>query len=155
MQLARIRSNLCLGSCPRRPEDIDRLQMEYWVTAVINLQTDQDLQQLGVQWDEIIDFYKARAIEIVRQPVKDHDPVALRQSLPECARLLDFLLRMPHTVYVHCTVGYYRSATVVLAWLIWRDHLQRDDAIGELLSRWGCSPDYWAIQTAARDSRGN
>ena len=50
MDVSQILPNLFVGSYPDRPEDIDRLRREFGVTAVLNVQTDDDMAYWGVNW---------------------------------------------------------------------------------------------------------
>jgi len=113
----KILPNLFVGSCPRNVEGIDRLK-ESGITAVLNVQTDEDFASWGIDWDQLADHYRHLGIEVRRVPVRDFDPDHLRERLPECVRVLDELLQSGHTVYVHCSGGINRSPTVVIAYLM-------------------------------------
>ena len=103
-------------SCPRSADDIDRLR-EAGITAVLSLQTDDDMRGLNLKWETLLAHYKGCGIEVRRVPVKDFDRAELRSKLPECVRTLDELLTAGHVVYLHCTAGVNRSPTVAVAHL--------------------------------------
>ena len=52
MDVSQILPNLFVGSFPKSPEDIDRLRRE-GVTAVLNVQTDDDMAYWGVNWHRL------------------------------------------------------------------------------------------------------
>ena len=87
------------------------------VTAILSLQTTDDLRDRGVEWEE-----KAGAgggLDFLNMPVTDFDSADLQHKLPECVKALDQMLKAGHSVYVHCTAGVSRSPTVVVAYLHW------------------------------------
>ena len=118
MDASQILPNLFVGTFPGSPEDIDRLRRE-GVTAVLNVQTDEDMADWGVDWDRMESYYRETGIEVRRVPVRDFDPDDLRRKLPRCVEALDELLHQGHTVYVHCNMGVNRSPSIVIAYLHW------------------------------------
>ena len=97
MDFDEILPNLFVGSCPRDQADIEYLKTDVGITAVLNLQTDQDLVQWGIRWERLEAAYEALGIEIRRVPVTDFNPEELRQKLPACVKALDKLLTSgPH-----------------------------------------------------------
>lgn len=149
MDYSEILPDLFVGSFPRAPEDVVRLQKECGVTAVLNLQTDGDLAAFRVDWRALEEQYRSEGIEVARIAVEDFNSHHLTAKLPECVRELDRLLSAGHSVYVHCTAGASRSPTVVIAYL----HRQRGWPLPRALSfvkeRRECSPDVEAIREAA------
>lgn len=66
-----------------------------------------------------------------RVPVDDwpkDSPVMLRH-LPEAVAVIDDTLQRGQSVLVHCYAGIQRSATVVAAYLMWRDGLGAREAM--------------------------
>src|SRR2546427_9155801 len=61
--------------------------------------------------------YRSSGIELLRVPVRDFDPVDLREKLPQCVRTLDQLLATDHSVYLHCTAGAGRPPTAAVHYL--------------------------------------
>jgi len=119
MDVSQILPNLFVGSYPGSPEDIDRLQNDFGVTAVLNVQTDEDMTCWGVNWGGLESHYRTTGVEVRRGPVRDFDPEDLRRNLPKCVEVLDELLHQGHAVYVHCNMGINRSPTIVIAYLHW------------------------------------
>jgi hypothetical protein len=66
MDYAQILPELFLGSCPRNADEIDRLRQEAGVTAVLNLQTDDDMLWLDLGWETLVAHYAACHIHLRR-----------------------------------------------------------------------------------------
>lgn len=71
MDYAQLLSSLFVGSHPQTIEDIERLRQDLAITAVLNLQTDEDMKSVGLNWQHLEAHYKAVAIDLVRFPVKE------------------------------------------------------------------------------------
>ncbi len=151
MDYDQILPQLLVGSCPKSSDDIDKLRRETGITAVLNLQTDEDLRYCNFAWQPLQAHYTACGIELQRIPVRDFDPVDLQAKLPECARVLNQLLTAGHSVYVHCTAGAGRSPTVAIAYLIWCGGWELDEAVAYVTQRRPCSPNVDVIHLATRD----
>src|SRR3989442_15954708 len=105
MNYAQLFPQLFIGSHPKSTDDIERLLLKAGITAVLNLQTDEDMQSANLDWEPLEASYRSSGIELLRVPVRDFDPVDLREKLPQCVRTLDQLLATDHSVYLHCTAG--------------------------------------------------
>lgn len=105
MDYHRILPKLFIGSYPESAEDIERLKREAGVTAVLNLQTDDDMRYFKLDWDSLLHHYKSCGIELRRVPVRDFDAVDLRRKLPASVSTFNDLLESGHTVYLHCSAG--------------------------------------------------
>ncbi|CAI5958114.1 unnamed protein product, partial [Closterium sp. NIES-64] len=102
--------NLIVGSCPRSPDDVDRIADEAGATAILNLQSDHLLRRAaGV---------------LMSLPIPSHLPLLVlpiqistfhfkiwRSCYPEAVRVVNVLLHRGHTVYVHCTAGITRASS--------------------------------------------
>lgn len=150
MNLDKVFSQVFVGSHPESVGDIDRLQRDFGVTAVLNLHTQEDIEDLNLPWETLREHYRTSNIELRRVPVRDFDREDLRTNLKGCVDVLRLLLDDGHTVYVHCTAGVGRSPSVVIAYLHWVEKWNLDRAIEQVTTRRGCSPDVVAIQTADR-----
>lgn len=148
MDCAQVLSNLFVGSHPRFIEDIDKLQLEFGITAVLNLQMDEDMRSVNVAWEPLQAHYAACGIELCRVPVRDFDAVDLREKLPNCVGALDRLLAAGHSVYLHCTAGTGRSPTTAIAYLHWCRGWDLDGAVAYVKDRRQCSPNVEAILEA-------
>jgi protein-tyrosine phosphatase len=142
---------LLVGSHPASTEDIDELKDDVGVTAVLNLQTDDDFESLRIDGDRLHAFYESRGMQVRRVPVRDYDDDDLRRHLPRCVRVLSGLVDQDHIVYVHCTAGAGRSPSAVIAYLCWCQDWDLDDAVPYVKARHPCSPDVEAIRLASED----
>ncbi len=140
---------LFVGSYPESGEEIDQLKQETGITAVLSLQTDEDLGSLQLDWPALEAYYKTSGIELRRVPVRDFDPEDLQAKLPECVRALDQLLSAGHSVFLHCTAGAGRSPTVAIAYLHWCRGWDLGQAAAHVKACRPCSPSLDAIRSAA------
>jgi protein-tyrosine phosphatase len=152
MDYAQLLGQIFLGSRPQTIADIDRLRLESGVTAVLNLQTDDDMRAVNLVWEPLEAHYRTSGFVLCRVPIRDFDPVDLREKLPECVRALDHLLVASHSVYLHCTIGAARSPTVAIAYLHWCRGLDLEEAATYVKGRWECSPNMEAVRLAFRIS---
>jgi len=152
MDYNRILPELFLGSYPKDNSELDLLRQRSGITAVLNLQTDEDMRSLNLAWGSLQDHYRASGIELRRVPVRDFDPTDLREKLPECVRVLDQLLKEGRLVYVHCTAGAGRSPTVVIAHLHWCRDWDLDEAVAYVKGCRMCLPNVETIRLASLSS---
>jgi hypothetical protein len=148
MRYANVLPRLFLGSRPEIPADIDRLRAESGITAVLNLQTDDDMRAINLIWEPLEHHYRTSGTQLCRVPVRDFDPVDLRAKLPECVHALKRLLSAGHSVYLHCTLGATRSPTVAVAYLNWCEGWNLDQAVTHVKEHWQCSPNVEAVRLA-------
>ena len=143
--------DIFVGTCPQDSDDIDELREVPRITAVLNLQTDSDMQAWGLDWAHVSGHYKACDMDLARVPIVDFDPIDLRKELANGVDALDRLVKQEHCVYIHCTAGIGRAPAVVIAWLAWCRDWQLDEAISFVKQRRVCSPAVEAIREATRD----
>ena len=148
MNYVELLGQLFLGSRPETTADIDRLRLTSGITAVLNLQTDDDMRAVNLVWEPLEAHYRNSGIELCRVPVRDFDPVDLREKLPKCVRAVDHLLAASHSVYLHCTLGAARSPTVAIAYLHWCRGWDLEEAVTYVKKRWQCSPNTEAVRLA-------
>jgi hypothetical protein len=151
MDLDQILPRLWVGACPRGADDVDRLQRQFGVTAVLNVQAEEDFAYWGIDWPALEAHYRRRGIEVRRVAVRDFDPDHLRRCLPDCVYALDEMLRAGHTVLVHCSAGVNRSPGAVIAYLHWVLGWELDRALHHVADRRECDPYLEAIQSATAD----
>jgi protein-tyrosine phosphatase len=151
MNLSQVLPRLFVGSCPTHTDDIDHLKTDYGITAILNLQTDHDFDYYDLNWDRIEAHCQESGLEVRRIPVRDFDGVDLKKSLPQCVKTLDDLLAAGHTVYTHCNIGMGRSPSVAIAYLVWRQGWNLDDAIEHVTRYRSCSPNLEAMVQAGSD----
>lgn len=151
MDVSKILPNLFVGSHPSSREDIDRLRKEFGITAVLNVQTEEDFAYWGLDWTGLQSRYREAGVEIRRVPVRDFDPDDLRRNLPQCVQVLDELLKNGHVVYVHCSMGINRSPSTIIAYLHWVEQQDLDAATAHVLRCRQCAPYLDAIRLAGVD----
>jgi len=151
MNLSQVVPRLFVGSCPSHADEISHLKTDYAITAILNLQTDHDLDYLDLDWPRLEARCREQGIELRRVAISNYDGPDLLAKLPDCVQALDELLGNGHTVYVQCNVGMSRSPAVVLAYLVWRWGWNLDDATEHVTRCQSCSPTIRAIVRACRD----
>jgi len=140
---------LTVGSCPDNYEDVLEIKAT-GATALLSLQTDEDLAARGLSWSDVEDWCRAAGIVARREPVRDFDPDHLTERLPDCARALDELISSGHRVYLHCTAGVNRSPSVAIAWLVWKRGKSLEEAYGFVTRRRYSEPNLHTIRSALR-----
>ncbi len=123
---------LFIGSCPRKSLDISYLKDELKIGAVMNVQTDEDFKQSGVNWKGLEKAYVKNKLPFIRHPIPDFDEDALHKHLVEAAKRLDDLLTENDHVYLHCTDGMDRSPTIAVTWLCLYQNQEIDKAITDI-----------------------
>ena len=136
---------LSVGAHPGVRSEIRELKEQLGVTAVLNLQTDDDMEQLGIDWNGLLALYQGENITIRRLPIVDFDAAELRARLPAGAQALEELIRANHTVYCHCTLGVERSPSVAVAFLTWYRDWPLDKAWKHVKECRECLPNFEAL----------
>jgi protein-tyrosine phosphatase len=131
--------NLFVGTYPETPEDIRELKDRCGITAVLNLQTDEDFRERGIDWPEMEESYRGLGLEVNRVPMRDFDPEDQRQHLPEAVEVLAGLLDAGRVTYLHCNAGTGRSPLVAMAYLHWIRKMSREQAIRHVRERRYCA----------------
>jgi protein-tyrosine phosphatase len=147
MDYAQILSGLFVGSHPRAIGDVERLRRESAITAVLNLQTDEDMDSVKLDWRLLEAHYLACSIDLLCLPVKE-EQIELREKLPGCVRTLSALIAGGRTVYLHCTEGIGRSPTVAIGYLHWSLGWGFDAAVSHVKHARQCSPHLEALRLA-------
>jgi protein-tyrosine phosphatase len=132
-------NKLLVGSCPENEADIEQLKAA-GVSAVLNLQTDEDFRQRDIDWRAMEAGYRRLGIEVRRWPITDFSPSDMRSKLRACVRLLNGLIRAGHAVYVHCNAGINRSPTAAVAYLHWVEKWDLDAAHRHVTDCRPCDP---------------
>jgi len=152
MNLDQVLTRVYIGSYPASITDIDRLKDEYGITAVLSVQTDDDLERLGLDWPVLEAYYREVGIEVCRVPARDFDENDLRRKLPQAVAALDRFLKAGHTVFVHCTAGMGRAPTTVIAYLVWCENWDIETAAVHVSQHRTAIPNLRAIAAARRDA---
>ena len=151
MDVSEILPNLFVGTYPTSTEDIDRIKREFGITAVLNVQTDEDMAHWGLDWQQLKSYYREAGIDVRRIPVRDFDPDDLRRQLPACVELLEELVDLGHTVYLHCNMAVNRSPTIAIAYLHWVQGQSLEKAADHVMKCRSCDPYLDAIGLASED----
>jgi protein-tyrosine phosphatase len=145
-----IDDNLIVGSCPKTKDDISKLSTDEHVTAILNLQQDQDFGPHNVDIGSIKAECSTLGISYYQVPITDGSPGDLRKYLPKAVGVLDNLIRVrKKKVYLHCTAGVGRSPSVAVAYYYWIKRMNLNDAYAFVKSKRPVShPNTGAIQDA-------
>ncbi len=114
--VSEITDELVIGEYPA-PEDIGWLKDTYGITAVHNLQDDEDLRINGLSANELRGEYDARGMMFVRTPIQDGSADAMAERLEVALEDLCELMKTRRRVYLHCNAGMNRAPTLAIAYL--------------------------------------
>lgn len=134
-----ISPTLLIGEFPR-PQDIAWLKAEFAVTAVHNLQDDEDLALNGLRERELAETYRESGIKIVRTPIQDGSADAMAERLSDALGALDNLIGAGERVYLHCNAGLNRAPTLAIAYLRAHGEMSLDEACAHVKARRACGP---------------
>jgi atypical dual specificity phosphatase len=143
--VSEILSGLLIGEYPN-PDDIDWLQREHRVSAVLSLQDDADLLSKCLAIEDLRRGYASQGVEFHRVGVPDCDTAELQRRLDEIVGLLDDLLGRGRRVYLHCNAGMNRAPTVAAAFLHARRGMPLAAAVALVKSRRPCVPYVRALE---------
>lgn len=122
-------AGIIVGSCPRTPEDVDRLIDEAGVEAIVCLQCSLCHGALKIDWDPIRARALERGVPIVRVAVRDFDRLDQAKMLPEMVRKLACFRAMGKRTYVHCTAGINRASLCALGYLTFVQGMEYEHAL--------------------------
>jgi protein-tyrosine phosphatase len=151
MNLSQILPRLFVGACPTSVADINHLQAEQGISAILSLQTDYDLDYCDLDWNRLQARCQELGIVLRRIPIRDFDGEDLREKLVQCVQSLEELMSEGHTVYLHCNLGVGRSPSVAIAYLYWKQKWDLDEAVEHVTRCRSCSPNIEAIVLADSD----
>lgn len=135
-----VADRLIVGSYPQSVEDLEFLSSQYGVTAVLSLQSDDDLRAVAQAADALWMAGMQRGIAMVRVPILDFVREDLLTHLEDAVDTLADLMNTGNTVYLHCTAGLNRSPTVAIAYLARHQNLGLDAASKQVRTRHRCMP---------------
>jgi predicted protein tyrosine phosphatase len=108
--------NIFIGSAPQTSEDVARLS-HLQVTAVLSLQSDEDLRTHRIDWKNIQSAYQHHDITQQRFQINDFDETDMANKLVPPVKTLNDFLTQGHRVYAHCNAGVCRAPGTVLGYL--------------------------------------
>lgn len=129
-----ITPNIIVGSCPRSPEDIDRMVDEAGIDAVLNLQSNLCFDALKIPFEAIRKRAVERGIRLERVEIRDFDHADQSLMLPVAVRVLNSLLARGMKVYVHCTAGINRATLTTVGHLTFVQGMDLEDAVAKVKS---------------------
>ncbi|MGH7913804.1 MAG: dual specificity protein phosphatase family protein [Candidatus Binataceae bacterium] len=134
-----ISSNLLIGEFPR-PDDIAWLKSKFDVTAIHNLQDDEDLALNGLVERELAEACRESGIKFVRTQIQDGSADAMAERLGDTLDVLDSLISSGERVYLHCNAGLNRAPTLAIAYLRAHDGMSLDEACAYVKGLRTCGP---------------
>jgi protein-tyrosine phosphatase len=137
--VSEITNLLLVGEYPR-VSDIEWLKQEHRVTAIHNLQDDEDLRINGIDVVTLREVARRHGIKLVRTPICDGSADDMAARLEIALRDLDELLRARERVYLHCNAGLNRAPTVAIGWLRANEGMSLDEAMAYVKKRRACGP---------------
>src|ERR1700683_1700475 len=123
-----ISDELLVGEYPGRA-DIGWLKDTYGITAVHNLQDDDDLRMNGLDNRGLSAEYVAHGIGYVRTPIQDGSADAMAERLEVALHDLHDLVGSGSRVYLHCNAGMNRAPTLAIAFLRAYRQMSLEDAM--------------------------
>lgn len=83
---------ILVGSCPRSPEDVDRICKEAGATAILSLQSDVCLDAMAVSFPPLNSRATENGTMYVRCPMIDFSHDNQSAMLPEAVRMVSYQL---------------------------------------------------------------
>jgi protein-tyrosine phosphatase len=134
-----ISDELLVGEYPSQA-DIAWLKDTYGITAVHNLQDDDDLRINGLDDDGLIAEYNALGIDYVRTPIQDGSADAMAERLEAALHDLRDLVGSGSRVYLHCNGGMNRAPTLAIAFLRAYRQMSLEEAMTLVKKQRACGP---------------
>jgi protein-tyrosine phosphatase len=134
-----ISGELLVGEYPDH-QDIAWLKENYAITAVHNLQDDEDLRINGLDPARLRAEYQAHRIRFVRTPIQDGSADAMAARLEAALADLSALVEENERVYLHCNAGMNRAPTLAIAFLRARRGMSLEEAMLHVKRRRPCGP---------------
>ncbi|HKV55135.1 MAG TPA: dual specificity protein phosphatase family protein [Candidatus Binataceae bacterium] len=137
--VSEITDSLLVGEYPRL-SDIGWLKSEHRVTAIHNLQDDEDLRINGIDVVALREACKQSGVRLVRTPICDGSADDMAARLAVALRDLEELVDDRQRVYLHCNAGLNRAPTLAIAWLRANGGMSLDEAMAHVKKRRACGP---------------
>lgn len=134
-----ITDSLLVGEYPR-VSDIGWLKQEFGITAIQNLQDDEDLRINGINVMGLRDACERHKINLVRTPIRDGSSDDMASRLSDALRSLQRLIDNQERVYLHCNAGLNRAPTLAIAWLRANRGMSLNEAMAHVKQRRACGP---------------
>jgi len=134
MAFSMITEHIYVGEFPKTQVDIDMLASKK-ITAVLNLQTEEDMKRYAVDWESLKKYYEKVNIKVENLPIIDMDNANLTEKIQDAGLLIKELLQENEKIYVHCTAGRYRSPHAVIFYLWSYQNYELNKAISLVKSK--------------------
>lgn len=136
-----VADGLFVGPCPRDITDMMALKDQHGVTALVSVQTDDDLASLGLSWQLVWRFLVGRGMSVARRPIVDFRDDTLLEGLDEAVEAVQAARSSGHKTLLHCTAGVNRSPSVAIAWLVAHGGMNLDEAWSQVTERRRSEPN--------------
>ena len=123
-----------------RPGDIPWLASRHRVSAIHNLQDDEDLRINALDATALRELAAHHQIRYVRTPIQDGSADDVAARLAAALADLDSLIRGGDRVYLHCNAGLNRAPTLAIAWLRAYGGMSLNEALAYVKRRRACGP---------------
>ena len=134
-----ISDELLIGEYPNQ-SDIGWLKDTYGITAVHNLQDDDDLRMNALDERQLSAEYTAQGIDYVRTPIQDGSADAMAERLEAALHDLRDLVGSASRVYLHCNAGMNRAPTLAIAFLRAYRQMSLEEAMTLVKKQRVCGP---------------
>jgi protein-tyrosine phosphatase len=108
-------SPIVVGSAPWAPEDSEFVRRTLGATALLSLQSDDDLAARGLGWSTLWAIHMRAGLAAERVAIRDFEARDLARHLDAAIAAGERLLAAGHRLYLHCSAGLNRSPTVAVA----------------------------------------
>ncbi|HJU27534.1 MAG TPA: dual specificity protein phosphatase family protein [Candidatus Binataceae bacterium] len=137
--ISEITDYLLVGEYPREG-DIGWLANEYRVTAIHNLQDDEDLRINGIDAAALRAECARHGITLVRTPIQDGSSDDMAARLEAALGDLEALIGKRERVYLHCNAGLNRAPTLAIAYLRANCGMSLNEAMAHVKRQRACGP---------------
>jgi protein-tyrosine phosphatase len=134
-----ITDSLLVGEYPRI-SDIEWLKDEFRISAIHNLQDDEDLRLNGIDVIALREVCRRHQIKLVRTPIRDGSSDDMAARLGDALQSLRDLIDASERVYLHCNAGLNRAPTLAIAWLRANGGMSLNEAMAYVKKRRACGP---------------
>ncbi len=137
--VSEITDYLLVGEYPR-DHDIEWLRNEHRVTAIHNLQDDEDLRINALDIAVLNEVATRHGIKLVRTPIQDGSADDMADRLRVALSDLATLVAGRERVYLHCNAGLNRAPTLAIAYLRAHAGMSLNEALAYVKQRRSCGP---------------
>lgn len=137
--VSEITDYLLVGEYPR-VADIEWLRREHRVTAIHNLQDDEDLRINALDIGELEAAADSQGIAYARTPIHDGSSDDVARRLEAALADLHTLVAGERRVYLHCNAGLNRAPTLAIAYLRAHRGMSLEEAMALVKARRACGP---------------